>query len=334
MKPFAFVVGSGRSGTTLLRAMLDSHPEMAIPGETYLVEQLLRRSDQFLGEGLFQRSAFERELFADSRFWNFYVSETDVRDGLDRDQPTCLTDAIRSVYRTHALLAGKSRWADKTPNYAGCVLALADAFDEAVFIHLHRDPREVVNSYRKVQWRRYSIGFAAAHWRVNVEGSERGGSLGSDRFLRVGYRELVNDREATLRAVSDFVGLDFRPEMLDFNDGRVAKIESSASVAHQNLTRANPIQSSWSEELTPRQVYRIEAIAGRHLVDLGYEPVSKGSALWWVSAAMERAFWLAVARVELDVRAWRVVNRFRPVFRRMAGRADAPISAQAMSQAN
>ena len=104
------VLGVRRSGTTLLRVMLDRHPELAVPDESYFIPQLADR----------QRSHVDVDAFIDDlsrlptiREWDLSIE--DVRARLSPEMP--LGAAIGAVYESYAAAHGKSRWGDKTPMY-------------------------------------------------------------------------------------------------------------------------------------------------------------------------------------------------------------------------
>jgi hypothetical protein len=66
--PFVFVVGCGRSGTTLFRAMLDSHPLMAVPPESYFVAEMAGSRGRYDGAGRFDLDRFRADLRGNSWF--------------------------------------------------------------------------------------------------------------------------------------------------------------------------------------------------------------------------------------------------------------------------
>jgi hypothetical protein len=106
--PFLFIVGCGRSGTTLLRAMLDSHPLMAVPPESYFVAQMATRRRDYEADGTLLLERFIADLENNPRYRKW---------GLDRQQllaaleptPGSLADAVRRVFQAYADSFGKPR---------------------------------------------------------------------------------------------------------------------------------------------------------------------------------------------------------------------------------
>src|SRR5687767_14220916 len=138
--PVPFVVGVGRSGTTLLRLMLDSHPNLAIPPETHFLNPLIQAS----GRLRFNAKTAARTLVRDHRRrWNdFGLTEEELVAAYKQIKPFNTTDAVRGFYFLYASKFGKSRWGDKTPDYIRKMKKLQNHIPEARFIHVIRDGRD------------------------------------------------------------------------------------------------------------------------------------------------------------------------------------------------
>ena len=141
--PVPFIVGVGRSGTTLLRLMLDAHPDLAIPGETHFLLDLLAQNENGPARDRIFRAMIEAPTWP-----NLAVSESTFKAALDEVEPFSVPDAIRTFYRLYAQRFGKDRWGDKTPPYRSCMTGIQQLLPEAYFIHIIRDGRDVALSYR------------------------------------------------------------------------------------------------------------------------------------------------------------------------------------------
>src|SRR5262245_58161458 len=113
--PFPFIVGRGRSGTTLLRAMFDSHPDVAIPPESHFICGLSRSND-LCGQDGFASDAFLRKLLAREHFRRWELPMRDIRAAFDEGVDS-YANAIRRIYSLYASHHGKKRYGDKTPSY-------------------------------------------------------------------------------------------------------------------------------------------------------------------------------------------------------------------------
>lgn len=179
--PPIFIVGCQRSGTTLLRLMLDSHPNISCGPESGFLENLVRITDSD-----WQRLS---QFGYPKQYW--YNAMARFFDGIQRD---------------YATSRGKGRWADKTPKYALYVDFLDRLFPRSYVIHVIRDPRDVVASHRH-RWGWRSALKAAAKWPRYVSAArESGGRLSSGRYLEVRYEDMVADPEGVMRRVLALVG--------------------------------------------------------------------------------------------------------------------------------
>jgi hypothetical protein len=281
--PMPIVVGSPRSGTTLLRFMLDSHPEVAIPPETgfLLLDEPFSGSEEFLG----RVTAFP----PDAPNWpDFGIPAEAFRERLAGLEPFSVADGFRLFYRMYADRFGKRRYGDKTPGYCRHLLAVERVLPEARFIHLIRDGRDAAVSLR-ARWFSpgYDIDTQANFWRDNVAAAREQGAR-CRHYLELRYEDLLRRPEASLRRVCRFVDLAYHPAMLRYpertperlrehrprvrTDGTVL-VTQEERLRQQALTTRHPDQSRigvWKESLTPEEALRFDELAGDLLEELGY----------------------------------------------------------------
>lgn len=190
-----FVVGCQRSGTTMLRLMLDSHPRISCGPETRFLE------------------GFEPILTDDwKRLSQYGLSE---EEWIRR-----IRGFFEGIQQDYAASKGKERWADKTPRYALSLPLVLRVFPDAQIVHVIRDPRDVAVSHRKrfgywsclkstVKWPKY-VGTARRDTR----------SLPADSYREVRYEALVGQPEETLRDLLAWLGEEWDPSILDFDKAR------------------------------------------------------------------------------------------------------------------
>ena len=161
--PAPFIVGVNRSGTTLLRLMLDSHPQMTIPPETHFVPEMIRLARR---ENT-TRKRLVRAATDHPRWGDFGLEEEVLLGRLQEVKPLNPADAIRVFYDLYAEKEGKPRWGDKTPRYMRAMPRIERALPEARFIHLIRDGRDVALSQaeRAIDGEVPSITEVAERWR-------------------------------------------------------------------------------------------------------------------------------------------------------------------------
>lgn len=186
-----FIVGCQRSGTTVLRLMLDSHPAIACGPET----RFLRDFERITGSEWhrIERFGFPRE------YW--YAKAADY---------------FGSFQAEYAASRGKRRWADKSPLYALILDYVWNVFPDAQVIHIVRDVRDVTASHRSAFGYRSALGAPRKWQRYIREVRRAASSAGEARYHEVRYERLVADPEAALREILGFLGEAWDPVVLDY----------------------------------------------------------------------------------------------------------------------
>lgn len=248
---FPFVVGSPRSGTSLLRVMLDSHPGLAIPWESH-----------FIPSSVGSPAELVRTLEADEKFQRWNVPLTGV------EEAQTYADGVREVYARFAASQGKSRYGDKTPAYSLHVPLLAELFPEARFVHIVRDGRNVAPSIVEAGFTR-SFEDAVLMWRRFASASRLAGKRLPGRYLEVSYEQLIDQPETTLRTLCQFIDMSFHPAMLAYPE-RIERIMPDLPQS-DHLRHAPTRTRHWQRQLTPEQLHEFEKLAGDTLVAFGYE---------------------------------------------------------------
>lgn len=292
------VLGVSRSGTTLLKAMLDAHSQLAIPSESYFIPQLWDRHGERPG-----RERFLADLTRLERLRKWGIDFDDVARRLPA-QPT-FSEAIDAIYRSYAETRGKPCYGDKTPLYMQHLDVLDRAFPGARYVHIVRDGRDACLSFLAMRRKpRFNIArprgladFACA-WRREVRAARRFGRARTYAELR--YEELVTEPEARLRELCAFLDLDYEPRMLQYYREDNPQLYAD----HPRLAQP-PVRDarSWRRQMAHRDVALFEAIAGDVLAECGYERMfpRPGRRL---RAAAERAAYaarLALWRVALPL---------------------------------
>jgi len=282
--PAPFVVGVPRSGTTLLRLMLDAHPVLAIPPETHFISAAPRA----VSSSREPARALCSMLLESPRWGDFGIEERALLERLEALEPFVLADAVRAFYLLYAERFGKRRWGDKTPPYLASMTTIRALLPEARFVHLIRDGRDVGCSILPRSWGPTTIAEAAAWWRRQILHARRQASNLSG-YMELHYEELTAHPERALKAVCALIDLPYDGGMLGYHrradermneidrdlHDRTGRVSVSASERRQMhvLTRQPPQAglSRWREELTRKQVLEFETVAGDLLEELGYE---------------------------------------------------------------
>lgn len=290
-RPAPFVVGVGRSGTTLLRLMLDAHPALAIPPETGFLADLRRASE----EGRDSQADLVEVIASHWRWDDYGLERADVLERAEHHRAAgeaCVQAALRGFYEAYAARQDKPRWGDKTPVYVRRLRHVHHALPEARFIHIYRDGRDVslsrVNTLALTD--DVTMAKSARVWKRSIRRARRQGEkLGPELYAEVRYESLVADPEPELRRICEHIGLDFDPVMLAYHErsaGRLAELdrdlpsrgtkpERSAEnrmAMHAAATRPpdESMLGKWRTEMAAEDLVTFERIAGEVLEELGY----------------------------------------------------------------
>lgn len=269
VQPFVFFVGSGRSGTTLIREIFNAHPELAIPDETHFVTMLAKHRWLYEPQGgEFRTDRLLRDLNKYAQFRKMLPSAT-AAAALKDPAPVDYPDAIRRLYAAYAASEGKTRYGDKTPRYCLEVPALATLFPEARFVHVIRDGRDVALSVKEVSFGPDHLGGAALYWRNRALATRRFGEiLDPNRFFEYRHEELLDDTEAVVRKLCEFLALRFEPSMLTYHERMAPRTEEHHPHVHKPPTKG---LRNWRTELSQSDVRLVELLAGDALDELGYD---------------------------------------------------------------
>ncbi len=281
--PAPFVVGVGRSGTTLLRLMLDSHPQLAIPAETHFVPELLERESEC-------RVPDELvDAIVAARTWDDF--------GLDAERLRAAAagahgaaDVLRAFYGLCAEVRNKPRWGDKTPGYVKRMRTIGAALGEARFIHLIRDGRDVALSRRtRGMGAEKPIADVADLWRRRIDNARRQAKRLRGRYLELRFEDLITDPEPQVRRVCELIELDFDPAILAHHESAEERISELGDLAAEGARQgrdAGERQAShalapkppsaarievWRTEMDAGERSEFEAVAGGLLAELGYD---------------------------------------------------------------
>jgi hypothetical protein len=262
-----FIVGAPRSGTTLLRNMLNRHPALSICRETGYYHYVYSRRRSF-GD---LASVPKRECLIDAFLAVDRIRRTQLDLPLLRrhllEEGSNYQEFYTSFLRFYAASQGKQRWGEKTPHPL-FTETLYNWYPHARVLHLLRDPRDVVASLMGMPWAPDSVVANARWWlRDNLVAFR---SHARPQYMQVRYEELAAHPEPQLRRICNFIQEDYHPAMLTPKPDPTAD-RAWFQRAEQPVT-ADRV-GNWRTGLRPGDAGLIEWIAGPpHLETFGYQP--------------------------------------------------------------
>ena len=286
--PF-FVVGSSRSGTTMLRLILAGHSRITIPPETWFILPLVNTFP--LTEPLSRKQTAEAvQTIVECHRWpDMSIGNEGFLSLAGSIQHPRLRDLIDLVYRVHLDRNRKARVGEKTPTYVNIIPQIKTIYPEAKFIHLIRDGRDVAISFVEANFKgRYYHGSDFEWTKAIRAGMAYRHSKFADDILEVRYEELVQAPETTVREVCRFLGECFESDMMNFQQ-RIGIVPQRERGIHTKLVKQISLDciGTWRRLLSGPECFVIEAALRAELVKLGYNLRFK-SLLWWPLAQVTR----------------------------------------------
>jgi hypothetical protein len=275
------VLGHARSGTTLLRALLNIHPQVKMVNEPHLVRTLRSVGASF--DGTHEASLRPQVLDALSPNQRERLPQ-DVMDAfLASDQPFTFKEAYEALMPLDS--EANEIWGEKSPENLRYLQGLLQLYPEAFFLNIVRDPRSIVLSkYRKKfhaaenvspKLTAATVGYViyiAMHWRAVVRYAQDNLLESAEHWGEVKYEDLVTDPEPSLRSICDGLGIGFDENMLNpENRQQEQAFKESRGKVHALLTE--PIQKERAEgwrDLPEWAIWLVEQYCGSEMDKIGY----------------------------------------------------------------
>lgn len=277
IEPF-FIVGSGRSGTTLLRRILQATPGVHVPPEMHALGECIRvyRRNRALPWPELVRTALAPLAF-DPEFGRFGVDLARLAADLDAlpAPARSLARVLDALYRRHAEERDRpcARWGDKTPLNAFALEPIAAVFPRARFVHLVRDGVDVAHSYVEAGLQP-DVFAAAARWRESIGAVERFATRRPQHCHTLRYEALVSDPASVLPALFAFLDLPWEEARISATPS-AAELGDVAHHAHLRgvLAPIAPSQIGLGRRRLPvTQRAALARAIGPELARLGYAP--------------------------------------------------------------
>lgn len=271
-----FMVGEQRSGSNLLRLILNESKEIAAPHPPHILQRLM---PVVAGKDLSKEKIF-RELIdhvcqlveANPVQWEgIHFDREEIYRRCRENSLIAIFGAVMDVY---AEKHNATSWVCKSLQNIRWAEQLDEYFDTNKYIYLYRDPRDVTLSFMKAVVGEKHPYFIAAQWNeLQQLCMDHAKKLSNERFFGVCYEELIGDPEQIIRNLCEFLEIEYCESMLVFHESKEATRAASSSRLWENVTR--PIMRSNSNkflnEMSDLQIEIIESIAGNTMDKLGYE---------------------------------------------------------------
>jgi hypothetical protein len=274
VSPPVFIVACDRSGTTLLRLILDRSLAIAIPTESMFLADVGARRQRY-GEletdAQFDRLVGDIWRHPKVRQWGL-SSPPPQRDG--RTGQVAYRAAIEAPFAAYAAEHNKPRWGDKTPYYISNLDEIKRVFPDALIVNLVRDGRDVCLSLLSVPFGPANVWAAAHQWRSAVVAGDAASARYGDDVLTLRYEDMVTRPAIEVGRVCRFVGIPFEPSMLEADADAHSRVAAGQEAWFVGLSESINVGSvgRWRTEMSRRDQALFTSIAGdalrRHAYDV------------------------------------------------------------------
>jgi len=293
-----FIAGQAKSGTTLLAALLDSHPELLVlPQETAYFPTVLtkyRDGGRRVQFDYLTKESFSRVLFAGEPKWREHeytnFPQQKFLQTFERrafDPANAKRDLLALMAESYAATLGIpidriKRWIEKTPANRNHIDEIFARFPQAKFLITLRDPRAILATQialeKTRQTNRLSVYYVIAHWRVAAKLARRV-RRGDIPGLVVQFEQLVSAASAVMKNVCDYLEIVFDSDIVltPTKIGQPWGGNSAAQVAFSQVT-AEPA-SRWERELSEDEIGWVEWHCRDLMPEFGYQPRLSARAL-------------------------------------------------------
>lgn len=324
------LLGSERSGTNLLRAILDSHSDIASPPPAGFVDALAHLESRYFPQENSSRldQLIEDVITMTKIHHNPWDVELDpVKIKLALTGRSSFWEVFRVVNELYAVSKGRAVWVSKEPGLFKFIEALSQHLTNAKFIYLVRDGRDVAASMLRGHLHEFHIYFAAHTWVAAQRmclAALANPMIGSKVHV-VKYEELIQNPEIEVSKMMQFIGLPFQQQQLKFHENKSVVNHSTKSRFWKNLSQPidNKNMGHYEAQFSRRDISVFETIARVEMDKLGYQTKTEEDIeigpreikYFKLMAKLKRYFWSLDPRAEAQ-RSRRRVEVTREIINR------------------
>jgi hypothetical protein len=265
-----FIGGVERSGTSLLYALLASHPNIAMTRRTNLWPFFYKQYGNLAEPQNLDRLLTTWKTYR--RVWVLHPDLEAIRKKFYKGE-TSYTRLFALLWGQIAARMDKPRWGDKSLNTERYADVIFRAYPGARILHIVRDPRDRFASALK-RWKviRGGVGSGAGMWLDSVRIGYHNLRKYPNQYRFVRYESLASEPEKMMREICDFIGEKYTPEMLTMRGAENFRDEGGNSSFEQHTpgTISTSSVGRYRKYLTPRSIAFIQAAAGREMQSLDY----------------------------------------------------------------
>lgn len=282
-----FIVGCGRSGTTLLLNILGKHKNIySVQKESYVFVPFITPIN-LIYENQLKTNNFEKLTISmlTTLFYGLEISPImiwqenfppdvkeifgKIRNLYEYKELSSVNDVFNLCVSYLTLKENKTRWVEKTPNNIFTVHYILELYPDAKFIEIYRDARAVWCSWKNAKYeyfRNSNIFSCLKVWRSTIsQGEGLSKKLLKEQYYKLRYEDLIKSPERELKSLCQFLGEQFEPEMLKTKVINSFYNDVSNKVGFSNI----PVER-WEKNLSNNELILIDLLTKKYRVNMGY----------------------------------------------------------------
>ena len=276
-----FVIGSERSGTTLIMAILGCHPRIAVPEVTWYYPRFkpyLHTYGNLANKDNFRTLALEMAHGLRMPYWRMDIDPDTFADEITQraaEIEQSFAGVFAAMFERYAAHEDKPRWGEKTPYNIFYLDQILEDFPNAQFVYIYRDGRDASAELLDSAFGPTNIYSAARIWKDGQDAALAfRKKLSDDQWFDIKYEELVLEPVDHLQRLCSFLGEDYTDDLMAFHTTPTAKRRGATK---DNWALAHPITDRhvdiYREQLSLRDQKIMSWVAGDMLRELGYENI-------------------------------------------------------------
>jgi hypothetical protein len=280
--PVFFIVGRARSGTTLLRMILDTHPNILIPSEHPFIQYLYSKYHKISLWNSKQLMEFYNDFIALP-----YIQMMNIDKELLRMKISALEgkhnygELCKTVYLCCTPFQKKEEIkiiGNKNIRFSLVIPFLIRIFPDAKFVFIIRDYRDNILSMKRVHFEAHIVSSLAYRWKYYNRKINTSAQKFSENFYKIRYEDLIQNPEHNIMNICKFLGVNFHPGMLRFYEKKydystISDLEKSTSYEHSSLFRpiTNEKLYTWKTEMSEKDIRKADTVLGKYAEFFSYE---------------------------------------------------------------
>jgi hypothetical protein len=265
-----FIVGVGRSGTSMLQSMLNAHRDITFPPETHFIRSYL--------SGRNKLGSVKETILSDH---NLLKLNLPLESIVERNNS--LESFYKDLLQEYMFKQGKKYVGDKDPKNIEYLKLIHSVFPQAIIIHIYRDPRAVVASRIKAKWSqgRPLWQHLLAYKAQLAYGRQKGSKL-FKIYIEIKYEKLLEETEEELKKICNMIELDYDPNMIEFYKSSADVVQGEEISWKQNCFNPVMLQNidKWKDELSEEQIKDIEFVLDSEMELLDYGKIEDSTMFY------------------------------------------------------